>query len=368
MLALQCSAGAHQATRDTPCVPAQVEEPPDTRPPLSRRALAGRGGRSYRPSAGADRPRILPRHLSVRNAALLGDGDSSGGDDEEGGAASGWPDSSPSPERLRPQPQRGSPARGAQAAPAPAEPVTYGLSLSEVDEWLVSSGGDDDSSSSGAGGRPRPGRSIAWRAPAPPTHAVTSSAGRSPRVGPGGGACQVVPPSRCAPRRSVSSRPCARRTVLPHVFMRIVPGVADCQHFTKAALHIAEASSANVAGLCTYFAASERSTRAWWEIWEHEECPRCTRWDADVGWHEHDALNKRFGAFVDGAELFDARAFGVARPEAAAMDAQQRLLLEAAHEALAGSAPRDLTGLPLCHSLGMQEPMVSAASCATGTV
>jgi acyl transferase domain-containing protein len=82
------------------------------------------------------------------------------------------------------------------------------------------------------------------------------------------------------------------------------------------------------------------------EAREEPALHRAARWDADVGWHEHDALNKRFGAFVDGAELFDARAFGVARPEAAAMDAQQRLLLEAAHDALAGSAPRDLTGLP----------------------
>ena len=68
------------------------------------------------------------------------------------------------------------------------------------------------------------------------------------------------------------------------------------------------------------------------------------RWGADVGWHEGGTLNKRFGAFVDGAELFDAHAFGIAAPEAVAMDAQQRLLLEAAHEALAGSAPRALTG------------------------
>jgi len=209
---LRCSAGAHQATPDLLCVPAQVEEPPDTRPPLSRRAPAGRGGRWGHPSAGADRPHNLPRHLSARDAALLGVGGSSSGDDEEGSAAGGWPDSSPSPERPRPQPQRGNPARRAQAQPAPAESVAYGLSLSEVDEWLVSSGGDDDSSSSGLGGRPRPGRSNGWRAPALPTHVVTSSAGRSPRVRPGGDACQVVPPSRCVPRRVLGQRP----TVLPY--------------------------------------------------------------------------------------------------------------------------------------------------------
>ena len=65
-----------------------------------------------------------------------------------------------------------------------------------------------------------------------------------------------------------------------------------------------------------------------------------------MGWQGVGALSRRFGALMDGAELFDARAFGIAAPEAAAMDAQQRLLLEASHEALAGSAPRALTGGP----------------------
>ncbi len=69
------------------------------------------------------------------------------------------------------------------------------------------------------------------------------------------------------------------------------------------------------------------------------------RWDVDTGWFESVAPNKRFGSFVDGAELFDAPFFAVAQPEAAAMDAQQRLLLEAAHEALQLSAPRELTGM-----------------------
>ena len=80
------------------------------------------------------------------------------------------------------------------------------------------------------------------------------------------------------------------------------------------------------------------------------------RWDIDTGWFETVAPNKRFGSFVDGAELFDAGFFAVAQPEAVAMDAQQRLLLEACHEALALSAPRDLTGMhharPAMHTAG----------------
>lgn len=67
------------------------------------------------------------------------------------------------------------------------------------------------------------------------------------------------------------------------------------------------------------------------------------RWDVDVGWNETLQHNKRFGSFVRDAELFDAGFFGVAVPEATAMDAQQRLLLETSHETMQGSLPRDLT-------------------------
>jgi acyl transferase domain-containing protein len=40
------------------------------------------------------------------------------------------------------------------------------------------------------------------------------------------------------------------------------------------------------------------------------------------------AAASRFGAFVDGIELFDAGAFGMSAPEAAAADPQHRLLLQ----------------------------------------
>jgi acyl transferase domain-containing protein len=75
----------------------------------------------------------------------------------------------------------------------------------------------------------------------------------------------------------------------------------------------------------------------------------CTidRWDVDIGWDETLQPNKRFGSFVQDAELFDAAFFGVAIPEAAAMDAQQRLLLQASHTAMQGCLPRHLTGAPV---------------------
>ena len=45
----------------------------------------------------------------------------------------------------------------------------------------------------------------------------------------------------------------------------------------------------------------------------------------------------RYGAFVHGVELFDARTFVISHPEAATMDPQQRLLLEIGYTALHGS-------------------------------
>jgi acyl transferase domain-containing protein len=65
----------------------------------------------------------------------------------------------------------------------------------------------------------------------------------------------------------------------------------------------------------------------------------------DIGWSETYAPNKRFGSFVDGVELFDNVFFSIAQPEATAMDAQQRILLEASYEALQFAAPRSFTGM-----------------------
>ena len=65
------------------------------------------------------------------------------------------------------------------------------------------------------------------------------------------------------------------------------------------------------------------------------------RWDVDLGWFEHTTLNKRFGSFVKGAEMFDNTFFGVSAQEASAMDAQQRLALEGSWEALRSSLRAD---------------------------
>ena len=63
------------------------------------------------------------------------------------------------------------------------------------------------------------------------------------------------------------------------------------------------------------------------------------RWDADVfAAVSPNALEARFGSFVAGAQLFDASAFAISRPEATYMDPQQRLLLRHAAEALWGAA------------------------------
>ena len=87
-----------------------------------------------------------------------------------------------------------------------------------------------------------------------------------------------------------------------------------------------------------------------------------SRWDADDGWFDRGGgsgggslatpatgappppppppppLPKRFGAFLEGAALFDARPFSLSSAEAAALDPQQRMLLECGAEAL-GKAP-----------------------------
>lgn len=70
------------------------------------------------------------------------------------------------------------------------------------------------------------------------------------------------------------------------------------------------------------------------------------RWDADTGWEaERTQAPKRFGSFIQDAELFDADLFGSPQQEASAMDPQQRLLLEGCWDALSYSTrASELTG------------------------
>ena len=61
-------------------------------------------------------------------------------------------------------------------------------------------------------------------------------------------------------------------------------------------------------------------------------CIPTSRWDADEmferGRGARDAsLVRRFGAFLDDVDMFDAPRFGVSSSEAALMDPQQRMLL-----------------------------------------
>lgn len=73
------------------------------------------------------------------------------------------------------------------------------------------------------------------------------------------------------------------------------------------------------------------------------------RWDVDAFYHPGGAagtMNTRRAHFIDGADAFDNDFFGIAPVEAAALDPQQRMLLQSCWHALedAGTDPRSLAG------------------------
>lgn len=104
-----------------------------------------------------------------------------------------------------------------------------------------------------------------------------------------------------------------------------------------------------VVGLGCRFPGGADGPEAFWRLLVEGvdavgEVPR-ERWDAgalyDADADAPGAVATRFGAFLDGLDLFDASFFGVSPREAARMDPQQRLLLEVAFHALEDA------GLPL---------------------
>jgi acyl transferase domain-containing protein/protein-L-isoaspartate O-methyltransferase len=91
-----------------------------------------------------------------------------------------------------------------------------------------------------------------------------------------------------------------------------------------------------------------------WDLLSHgtdavTEIP-ISRWDTRELYDPNPAtpgkMATRWGGFIDGAEQFDPKFFGIAPAEAVSMDPQQRLLLETSWEALedAGVAPSRLAG------------------------
>ncbi len=84
-----------------------------------------------------------------------------------------------------------------------------------------------------------------------------------------------------------------------------------------------------------------------------------TRWELEEVWDKNpDAPGKmypRHGAFVEGAEFFDAQFFGISAPEARFMDPQQRVLLEASLGGLldAGFNKQELMGLEIAVHVGL---------------
>ena len=198
----------------------------------------------------------------------------------------------------------------------------FGLDDEDLDEFLASSSSAEEAV-------PAP---LQAAQPLSLLKYVAATVFKGPREGPSGDASRPVPASRCA-----SGRESARLLVRPLCGAGLAgssgSGSAPCCSGLAQALAVLAPDTAHRSNICSLAApcAAPDPSRA------------CHRWDADTGWHEL-GLNKRFGSFVEDADRFDAGFYSLAQPEAAAMDAQQRLLLEASWEALQHAGPTTLTG------------------------
>ncbi|CAJ1361090.1 unnamed protein product, partial [Effrenium voratum] len=119
----------------------------------------------------------------------------------------------------------------------------------------------------------------------------------------------------------------------------------------------------SVAGMASYFPAAAATSAAFQcaitqGVDGSVEVP-FTRWELEEVWDPNpDAVGKmypRHGAFVEGAEFFDAKFFGISPPEARAMDPQQRMLLETSTNGLldAGLEKSGLMGSEVSVHVGL---------------
>jgi len=125
-------------------------------------------------------------------------------------------------------------------------------------------------------------------------------------------------------------------------------------HSELEALQQARAEPVAVIGMgCRFPGGADSPDRFWRLLCEGFDAIRevpADRWDADAFYDpDPDApgkINTRFGAFLEGVDLFDAGFFGISPREARRMEPQQRLLLEVAWEACenAGRSPSGLAG------------------------
>ena len=113
------------------------------------------------------------------------------------------------------------------------------------------------------------------------------------------------------------------------------------EQFEKAS-RVAGAEPIAVVGIGCRFPGGATSPENYWKLLESgtnavTEVP-ADRWDGDA-YYDPDVtapgrMPSKWGAYIDDMQGFDAEFFGITPREAAAMDPQQRVVLEVAYEAL----------------------------------